>query len=54
MPTWTVIIRPDEREVIVSADALEVSGGALVFSASGQITRVYAPNGYESVRLEAE
>lgn len=43
-----------EREHAVSADVLEISGGALVFTTSGIITRVYAPTGYEWVRLEEE
>ena len=54
MPMWTVIVRPDEREHVVRADALEVSGGALIFTTGGVITLVYAPNGYQSVRLEEE
>jgi hypothetical protein len=54
MPRWTVIVRPDEREFVVSADALEVSGGALIFTTSGVITRVYAPGAYEWVRLDEE
>jgi hypothetical protein len=55
MPLWTVIVKPDQREVGVRADSLEVvSGGALVFTTSGAVTRVYAPSGYEWVRLEEE
>lgn len=51
---WTVIVRPDEREHVMRADALEVSAGALIFTTGGVVTRVYAPNGYEYVRLDEE
>jgi hypothetical protein len=54
MPMWTVVIGPDEREHTVRADALEVSGGALVFTTSGIVTWAYAPSGYDWVRLEEE
>lgn len=51
---WTVVVRPDEREHVVRADSLEVSAGALIFRTGGVVTQVYAPNGYEWVRLEQE
>jgi hypothetical protein len=54
MPIWTVVIGPEEREHSVRADALEVSGGALVFSTNGIVTWAYGPSGYEWVRLDEE
>lgn len=54
MPTWTVIVGPEEREHTVRADALDVSGGGLVFTSSGIVTRAYAPHGYTWTRLEEE
>jgi len=54
MPMWTVVMGPEEREHAVRADALEVSGGALVFTTSGIVTWAYAPSGYEWVRLDEE
>jgi hypothetical protein len=54
MPMWTVVVNPAEREHLVRADALEVSAGALIFTAGGIVTQVYAPNGYEWARLEKE
>lgn len=53
MSLWTVV-GPEDHEHAVRADTLEVSGGALVFATGGVVTRVYAPTGYEWVRLEEE
>lgn len=54
MPMWTVVVSPDEREHVVRADALEVAAGALIFTTGGVVTRVYAPTGYDWVRLDEE
>jgi hypothetical protein len=54
MSTWTVVMGPEDREHTIRADALEVSGGALVFTTSGIVVRAYAPSGYAWVRLDEE